>query len=86
MKSRPSEEDKKGKLPPGQLADLAVLTADYFAIPAEEIKALESVLTIVGGTIVHATEEFSKLSPPSLQGGEVLDLKPAADWPVPDLS
>jgi predicted amidohydrolase YtcJ len=61
-----TEDGKKGALAPGQLADLAVLSADYFSIPDEEIKQLESVLTIVGGKIVYATEEFSKLSPPAL--------------------
>jgi predicted amidohydrolase YtcJ len=61
-----TEDGKKGALAPGQLADLAVLSADYFSIPGEEIKQLESVLTIVGGKIVYATEEFSKLAPPAL--------------------
>ena len=61
-----TEDGKKGVLAPGQLADLAVLSADYFSIPNEEIKQLESVLTIVGGKIVFATEEFSKLAPPAL--------------------
>jgi hypothetical protein len=45
---------------------LAVLTADYFSIPEEEIKGLESVLTIVGGKVVYASAEFSKLAPPAL--------------------
>jgi predicted amidohydrolase YtcJ len=61
-----TEDGKKGALAPGQLADLAVLSADYFSVPEEEIKQLESVLTIVGGKIVYATEEFSKLAPPAL--------------------
>jgi predicted amidohydrolase YtcJ len=61
-----TEDGKKGALAPGQLADLAVLSADYFSIPEEEIKRLESVLTIVGGKVVYATEEFSKLAPPPL--------------------
>jgi predicted amidohydrolase YtcJ len=61
-----TEDGKKGALAPGQLADLAVLSADYFSIPDEEIKQLESALTIVGGKIVYATEEFSKLAPPPL--------------------
>src|SRR5262249_35707124 len=61
-----TEDGKKGALAPGQLADLAVLSADYFSIPEEEINRLESVLTIVGGKVVHATEEFSKLAPPTL--------------------
>jgi hypothetical protein len=58
-----TEDGKKGALAPGQLADLAVLSADYFSIPEEEIKQLESVLTVVGGKVVYATEEFSKLAP-----------------------
>jgi predicted amidohydrolase YtcJ len=61
-----TEDGKKGALAPGQLADLAILSADYFSIPDEEIKQLESVLTIVGGKVVYATEEFSKLAPPAL--------------------
>jgi predicted amidohydrolase YtcJ len=61
-----TEDGKKGALAPGQLADLALLSADYFSVPNEEIKHLESVLTMVGGKIVHATEEFSKLAPPPL--------------------
>ena len=43
-----SDEGKKGSIVAGQLADLAVLSADYFSIPEEQIKQLESVLTIVG--------------------------------------
>ena len=61
-----TEDGKKGALAPGQLADLAVLSGDYFSIPEEEIKHLESVLTIVGGKIVYATHEFSRLAPPAL--------------------
>jgi predicted amidohydrolase YtcJ len=60
------EEGTKGAMVPGQLADLAVLSADYFAIPEEEIKRLESVLTIVGGNIVYATDTFAALAPPPL--------------------
>jgi predicted amidohydrolase YtcJ len=58
------DDSKKGAIVPGQLADLAVLSADYFSVPEEEIKHLESVLTIVGGRPVYAAEEFSKLAPP----------------------
>jgi predicted amidohydrolase YtcJ len=61
-----TEDGKKGALAPGRLADLAVLSADYFSIPEEEIKQLESVLTIVGGKVVYASEEFSSLAPPAL--------------------
>ncbi|MGE5850273.1 MAG: amidohydrolase family protein, partial [Candidatus Methylomirabilota bacterium] len=60
------EEGKKGMLAPGQLADLAVLSRDYFSVPDEEIKGLESDLTIVGGKAVHAANEFAALAPPPL--------------------
>jgi predicted amidohydrolase YtcJ len=61
-----AEDGKKGSLAPGQLADLAVLSSDYFSIPEEEIKNLESVLTIVGGKVVYAAGEYSKMAPPEL--------------------
>ncbi|MCA1991634.1 MAG: hypothetical protein LDL41_06245 [Coleofasciculus sp. S288] len=51
---------------PGQLADFAVLSEDYFSIPEERIKRLESVLTIVNGKPVYTTDEFEMLAPPSL--------------------
>src|SRR5437870_7272228 len=60
------EEDKKGSVAPGQLADLAVLSADYFFVPEEEIKRIESVLTVVGGKIVYGAGEFERLGPPPL--------------------
>lgn len=59
-----SEQEKKGAMVGGQLADLAVLSSDYFSVPAEGIKQLESVLTIVGGRIVHGAGDFAKLAPP----------------------
>src|SRR5713226_3030129 len=58
-----TEEGTKGSIVPGQLADMAVLSADYFSIPDEEIKQLESVLTVVGGKPVYAAEEFETLAP-----------------------
>ncbi|MBT9521246.1 MAG: amidohydrolase [Dechloromonas sp.] len=60
------ESEKKGRLVAGQFADICVLSADYFSIPEVEIKALESVLTIVAGKPVYATEEFRHLDPPAL--------------------
>jgi predicted amidohydrolase YtcJ len=61
-----SEMGQKGAIVPGQLADLAVLSADYFSIPEEEIKRLESVLTLVGGKVVYGAGEFGRLEPPPL--------------------
>ncbi len=59
-----SEDGKKGAIVPGQLADLAVLSADYFSIPEEEIKRIVSVLTVVGGKVVYAANAFKSLDPP----------------------
>jgi predicted amidohydrolase YtcJ len=61
-----SEQGKKGQIKVGQLADLVALTADLFSVEEEAIKWLESVLTVVGGKVVHATHEFDKLAPPTV--------------------
>jgi predicted amidohydrolase YtcJ len=47
------EEDQIGTIEPGRLADLAVLSDDYFTIPDESLKKIRSVLTVVGGNIAH---------------------------------
>jgi predicted amidohydrolase YtcJ len=61
-----SEDGKKGTIAVGQHADLAVLTADLFTIPEEDIRDLESVLTITGGKVVYAAGDYSALAPPPL--------------------
>ncbi|QKZ05251.1 amidohydrolase [Pseudomonas eucalypticola] len=61
-----SEQGNKGQIKIGQLADVVALSADYFSVEEEAIKWLESVLTVVGGQVVHAAAEFSDLAPPSL--------------------
>jgi predicted amidohydrolase YtcJ len=53
------DEDVRGSLEPGKLADLAVLSGDYLTVPVEEIGNLESVLTLVGGRVVHAAPELA---------------------------
>jgi predicted amidohydrolase YtcJ len=47
------EEQRKGPLAPGLLADLAVLDRDYFAVPDEEIKDILVDLTVIGGQVVY---------------------------------
>jgi len=50
------EEDMLGTLEPGKYADLVVLSADYFdedAVSDDAIRDIRSLLTIVGGEIVH---------------------------------
>jgi len=58
------EEGKKGQIVAGQLADLAVLSADYFEVPDDAIADLEALLTVVDGKIVHAAGTFAPLAPP----------------------
>jgi predicted amidohydrolase YtcJ len=61
-----SEEERKGALVPGQFADFAVLSEDYFSIEESHIKFLTSAMTVVGGKIVYADDEFSSLAPADL--------------------
>lgn len=58
------DEDKRGSLEPGKLADLAVLTKDYMTVPADQIGSIESLLTMVGGKIVYATGPYASLEAP----------------------
>lgn len=59
------EESIKGRIAPGQYANFAVLTEDYFSIPEERIKHIEALLTVVGGEVVYASRPFEDLSPAS---------------------
>jgi predicted amidohydrolase YtcJ len=58
-----NDDDKRGTLEPGKFADLAVLSADYLTAPVNEIGKIRSVLTMVGGEVVYASEPFAKLAP-----------------------
>jgi len=58
-----NELGKKGQIKAGQLADLALLSGDFFAVPEDGIANLHSVLTILGGTIVHGSGDFAPLAP-----------------------
>ena len=52
------EEDDLGSIEVGKFGDLVVLNNDFFdedEVPEEEIRDTASVLTIVGGRIVHDT-------------------------------
>jgi predicted amidohydrolase YtcJ len=46
-------ENDLGSIAPGKLADVFITDRDYLTVPAEEIRTLKSVLTIVGGRVVY---------------------------------
>ncbi|MDX6351420.1 MAG: hypothetical protein QOF84_6210 [Streptomyces sp.] len=52
------EESDRGHLHPGARADLAVLSDDYFTVPADLIPSITAQLTVVGGRTVHASGPF----------------------------
>lgn len=55
------EENARGALAVGQLADLAVLSRDYLTVPVEQIGGTVSLLTMVGGRIVYADGPYAAL-------------------------
>ncbi|MDX0538864.1 amidohydrolase family protein [Sinorhizobium medicae] len=56
-----NEEGRKGRIEKGQLADLIVPTKDYFTCAEDEISFLTADLTMVGGRIVYAANDFASL-------------------------
>lgn len=57
------DEAVKGTLREGQLADFILLSADFFRVEDARIADITSVLTVVGGRIVHAGEDYAGLAP-----------------------
>ena len=55
------DDDHRGSLEPGKLADLAVLSGDFMTVPVGQIGALESVMTMVGGKVVYAAGPLAAL-------------------------
>jgi predicted amidohydrolase YtcJ len=49
------DEDQLGTLEVGRLGDVAVLDRDYFSVPDDRLRQTSSVLTVLGGAIVHST-------------------------------
>jgi predicted amidohydrolase YtcJ len=54
------DENKRGSLEVGKLADLAVLSKDYMTVPVDQVSGIESLLTMVGGKIVYAVGPFAR--------------------------
>ncbi len=49
------DEARKGSLEPGKFADLAVLSANPLTVADDRLGAITSLMTMVGGRIVHET-------------------------------
>ncbi len=67
-----NEQGRKGQVKAGQLADLAVLSDDFFGVAEGEIAHITSVLTLLGGKVVHGSGDFRTLAPELP--------KPMPDW------
>jgi hypothetical protein len=54
------DDDVRGSLEVGKLADLAVLSKDYLTVPVDQVGTIEALLTMVGGRIVYAAGDFAR--------------------------
>jgi len=55
------DEMRRGTLENGKLADFVILNQDFMSVPVEQIGATASLLTVVGGKVVYATDVFSNV-------------------------
>ena len=54
------DEDKKGTIEVGKLADFTILSDDLSRVQPGKIREVAVEMTVVGGRIVYASEDFSK--------------------------
>jgi hypothetical protein len=52
------DEGQRGSIEVGKLADFAILDQDFFSVPVDRIGRTVSLLTVVGGRIVHSAAFF----------------------------
>jgi len=58
-----SEVGRKGRILPGHFADAALLSDDFLSCPEDGIAHITSVLTLLGGKVVHGSGGFAPLAP-----------------------
>ncbi|MDH4123573.1 MAG: amidohydrolase family protein [Thermoplasmata archaeon] len=52
------EEDIKGSIEVGKLADIIILSEDLFKIPTNKIRDVEVLMTILGGNEIYRSDKF----------------------------
>jgi predicted amidohydrolase YtcJ len=57
------EENIKGSIEPGKLADFIVVSKDFLSCPVDEIRNIETLLTVVGGKTVYRSESAGMFLP-----------------------
>lgn len=57
------DEQQRGRIEVGMLADLALLSDSYLRMPVHRIHQLSSQLTLLGGRAVHASGPFAQFNP-----------------------
>lgn len=73
-------EDVTGSLEPGKWADLTVLDRDYLTIPVDDILKIRTLMTMVGGKIVHLVPSLAREWSLQPAGAQVELGGPAAQW------
>jgi predicted amidohydrolase YtcJ len=56
------DDQAVGSFVEGKYADLAVLSHDYLSVTDQAIRKIESVMTLVGGRVVHASAPFTRVN------------------------
>jgi predicted amidohydrolase YtcJ len=59
-----ADDNRKGSIEIGKLADLVVLNDDYLSVAEERIPTLQSLVTMIGGRIVYAAGPFAAMEQP----------------------
>ncbi|MFN0305149.1 MAG: amidohydrolase [Burkholderiales bacterium] len=55
------DDGRRGALEVGKLADLAVLSKDYFSVAPDEVGSIRALLTMVDGRIVYADGPYAQI-------------------------